>query len=100
MPEQEDLLADARASFQREAVERRRLHNLVQELRGNIRVYVRVKPLTPQEHAAGQASVLRCENDRRIYCMDVQGTAKVCRGLHPPQHLLPTVIAADAALTA
>ncbi len=28
-------------------MERRRLHNLVQELRGNIRVYIRVKPATP-----------------------------------------------------
>lgn len=37
-PLQEDLLAESRAAYQREAVERRRLHNLVQELRGNIRV--------------------------------------------------------------
>jgi len=73
--EQEDLLADVRAAYQREAVERRRLHNLVQELRGNIRVYVRVKPVTPDEAAAGARSVLRCETDSRISC-NVQGSNK------------------------
>ena len=30
LKQQEDLLAEARAAYQREAVERRRLHNLVQ----------------------------------------------------------------------
>ena len=82
---QADLLADARAAFQREALERRRLHNLVQELQGNIRVFVRVKPLMPEELAGGQASVLRCESDRRIHCM-VQGSAKV---LPEASHRLP-----------
>ena len=49
--------------------ERRRLHNLVQELRGNIRVYVRVKPLTPDEKAAGMSPVLKCSSDAsRIEC--------------------------------
>ena len=68
-------MADVRAAYQREAVERRRLHNLVQELRGNIRVYVRVKPVTPDEAAAGARSVLRCETDSRISC-NVQGSNK------------------------
>jgi Microtubule binding/Filamin/ABP280 repeat len=49
--------------------ERRRLHNLVQELRGNIRVYVRVKPLTPDEAATGTTPVLKCSSDAsRIEC--------------------------------
>jgi hypothetical protein len=72
---QEDLLTDVRAAYQREAVERRRLHNLVQELRGNIRVYVRVKPIMPDEAAAGATSVLRSESDSRISC-NVQGNHK------------------------
>ena len=72
---QEDLLTDVRAAYQREAVERRRLHNLVQELRGNIRVYVRVKPIMPDEAAAGATTVLRCESDSRISC-NVQGNHK------------------------
>lgn len=33
------------AKYLKEAEKRRKLHNLVQELRGNIRVYVRVRPL-------------------------------------------------------
>ncbi|NXV89990.1 KIFC1 protein, partial [Calonectris borealis] len=30
-------------------MERRRLHNLVQELKGNIRVFCRVRPVLPEE---------------------------------------------------
>ena len=37
-----------------------------QELRGNIRVYVRVKPLSPEEREAGVQPVLRCTDDSRI----------------------------------
>eukprot|EP00959_Pyramimonas_sp_CCMP1952_P320875 6714981-Pyramimonas_sp.AAC.1 len=47
------LLEESRASFQREAVERKRLHNLVQELKGNIRVFCRVKPLSEDEIRSG-----------------------------------------------
>lgn len=63
-------------------MERRRLHNLVQQLQGNIRVYVRVKPLSAKELEDDQKSVLRCESDRRISCL-VQGVAKV-RPLQSP----------------
>jgi Microtubule binding len=63
---QEDMLAECRAAYRREAVERRRLHNLVQELRGNVRVYVRVKPLTPAEKAGSQGCVVSCESDTRV----------------------------------
>ncbi|KAK9829410.1 hypothetical protein WJX72_005680 [[Myrmecia] bisecta] len=73
--QQEALMAETRAAYNREAVERRRLHNVVQELRGNIRVYVRVKPLTAEEGAAGMFSVLRCADDHRIQCT-AQGSAK------------------------
>ena len=160
-PLQEDLLAESRAAYQREAVERRRLHNLVQELRGNIRVrvahvprlhkklgssvlygyigarqclqlhskcmltldeqghansalilqwahknhncrvacvvscstqsmqiicvqvYVRAKPLTVAERAAGLAAVVRCESDHRV-SLTFQGAPKV--------HCLPAVL--------
>ena len=40
----------------------------MQELRGNIRVYVRVKPLTPDEVSGGLRSVLHCPSDNRIEC--------------------------------
>jgi hypothetical protein len=32
--------------MKKEVAERKRLHNLVQELRGNIRVFCRVRPLS------------------------------------------------------
>ena len=63
------LLEESRKSFQREAVERKRLHNLVQELKGNIRVFCRVKPLTSDEAVAGHRSSVRVqENQRSLTC--------------------------------
>ncbi len=35
--------------YQREMVERKRLHNIIQELKGNIRVYLRCRPPTTKE---------------------------------------------------
>ncbi|CAL8470626.1 g10168 [Coccomyxa elongata] len=63
---QETALAESRAALGRESAARRRLHNLVQELRGNIRVFVRVKPAD----AAGRGGtpVLACEDSHRISC--------------------------------
>lgn len=40
--------------YQRESAERRRLFNLVQELRGNIRVFCRVRPVIAQEREMGE----------------------------------------------
>ena len=59
MAHQNILLEESKLSFQREAMERKRLHNLVQELKGNIRVFVRIKPLTAEEAASGQQEHLR-----------------------------------------
>lgn len=41
------------ARYRKEMAERRRLFNLVQELRGNIRVYCRVRPMMEGEQKAG-----------------------------------------------
>ena len=47
----------------------------VQELRGNIRVYVRVKPLTEDEIASGITPVLRCTAEgSRIECLSANST--------------------------
>lgn len=47
----------------------------MQELRGNIRVYVRIKPLTADEVAAGVSPVLRCTADSsRIECLSANST--------------------------
>ena len=72
MPVQDLVLAESKAALAREAAARRKLHNLVQELRGNIRVFVRVKPADAR---ARGASVLACEDGHRIACT-AAGTTK------------------------
>ena len=62
---QDLVLAESKAALAREAAARRKLHNLVQELRGNIRVFVRVKPADAR---ARGTSVLACEDGHRIAC--------------------------------
>ena len=62
---QDSVLAESKAALAREAAARRKLHNLVQELRGNIRVFVRVKPADAR---ARGAPVLACEDGHRIAC--------------------------------
>ncbi|KAK7235278.1 microtubule motor protein [Aureococcus anophagefferens] len=42
-------LAETTRKYKRELGERKRLHNLVQELRGNIRVFCRVRPVSKRE---------------------------------------------------
>lgn len=71
---QEAALAESRAALGRESAARRRLHNLVQELRGNIRVFVRVKPADAA--GRGGAPVLACEDSHRISCT-AAGSTKV-----------------------
>ncbi|NXJ86890.1 CTK2 protein, partial [Trogon melanurus] len=46
---QEQLLAQQDERLHGLEMERRRLHNLVQELKGNIRVFCRVRPVLPEE---------------------------------------------------
>ena len=44
-----DALAESFTRYKREMAERKRLHNLVQELKGNIRVFMRCRPPTSKE---------------------------------------------------
>ncbi|NXH40462.1 KIFC1 protein, partial [Dicaeum eximium] len=46
---QRTLLAEHEERIHQLEMERRRLHNDIQELRGNIRVFCRVRPLLPEE---------------------------------------------------
>lgn len=50
-----DAYAALTTRYKKELMERRRLHNLVQELRGNIRVYCRARPPLPFELEAGNS---------------------------------------------
>ena len=43
----------ARENYKNEIVERRKLHNQLLELRGNIRVFVRVRPISSTEYGDG-----------------------------------------------
>lgn len=72
-----DGIQELRANYRREHAERRRLFNLVQELRGNIRVFCRCRPPSDRELSntvEGQAAVcvsfpedamVRVANDRQ-----------------------------------
>ncbi|RKP33730.1 P-loop containing nucleoside triphosphate hydrolase protein [Dimargaris cristalligena] len=47
-----DLTADLEARLRDEETTRRRLHNTIQELKGNIRVFCRVRPILPSDGLA------------------------------------------------
>ena len=53
-------LAEAKRKYHKELAERKRLHNLVQELRGNIRVFCRVRPVSPRERENAGAEMTQC----------------------------------------
>ncbi|EER20495.1 kinesin, putative [Perkinsus marinus ATCC 50983] len=58
-----------------ETKKRRELHNIVQELRGNIRVFVRVRPLLEKERAEGYCVEFPDVNTIQIFSRELQ-TAK------------------------
>ncbi|NWI65465.1 CTK2 protein, partial [Todus mexicanus] len=51
----DQLLEQQGEQLHRLEMERRRLHNLAQELKGNIRVFCRVRPVLPEEEARQQS---------------------------------------------
>lgn len=60
LAKQSQLLATAMSKYKKELSGRRKYFNLVQELRGNIRVFCRVRPVLPHDtkYDAGNTSVL------------------------------------------
>jgi len=72
------LQASLEAQIQEGRAERRRMHNLIQELRGNVRVFARIRPFLPGDHAAEDAEpcvVPKSETSLKIM-MDEKGTAE------------------------
>ena len=67
---QSDLAVRAMSTLQeklrRETDLRRKLHNLVQELKGNIRVYVRIRPLLLPEIDSGKIEVVHASTDTEL----------------------------------
>merc|ERR1719281_735700 len=55
----EKLVTDTMEKYKKELSLRRKYFNLVQELRGNIRVFCRVRPLLPFELKKGATSCLK-----------------------------------------
>jgi hypothetical protein len=60
--EKKATIAAMKEQVERGHAEIRRLHNIIQELRGNIRVFARVRPLAPSE---GTTSAITCHEDER-----------------------------------
>lgn len=54
----EEQLSIAQDKYRKEVTERKRLHNVVQELKGNIRVFARSRPLSSKDRAAGKAAAV------------------------------------------
>jgi hypothetical protein len=69
--------AELQQSYRKEMKERRRLFNIIQELKGNIRVYCRVRPLSPEEErgkgGVSRARVSTCARacERSVPCAQV-----------------------------
>lgn len=88
---QDLMLAESKAALAREAAARRKLHNLVQELRGNIRVFVRVRPADARSKGA---PVLAVEDGQRIACTaagatKVRAPSNSCHHTVVRSHTLP-----------
>lgn len=68
MTNERDLLAkendELQAQAREDAKQRRKLHNMIQELKGNIRVFCRVRPPTQKESEAAQQSPLFEYNEK------------------------------------
>lgn len=64
------------ANYRREMKERKRLFNLVQELRGNIRVFCRVRPVNPREIAEGGSVVAQFPEEDEISMVNDRGKQK------------------------
>ena len=72
----EGAMEEARGKMKKEVAERKRLHNLVQELRGNIRVFCRVRPLSTKNVAEGATSGVGFPSDVDITVETVDSGGK------------------------
>jgi hypothetical protein len=85
----EEELVDTRAKHRKEMVERKRLHNQLLELRGNIRVFCRVRPLNSRE----KESCVTFPEEANICIDQVQHSTPKNKTLNPYQtnhQLVPT----------
>mmetsp|Transcript_67162 Transcript_67162/g.160536 ORF Transcript_67162/g.160536 Transcript_67162/m.160536 type:complete len:820 (+) Transcript_67162:147-2606(+) len=59
-------MAEAETRLKKEVTERKRLHNLVQELKGNIRVFCRVRPMSNKNLENGDAKAVSFPSDTEV----------------------------------
>ena len=60
------MVAELEARAAEGEIVRRRLHNTLQELRGNLRVISRVRPLLPTDRTASPVPAVWCEADSTV----------------------------------
>ncbi|KAF0685983.1 Aste57867_22186 [Aphanomyces stellatus] len=63
MEEKDRLLAELQAKVKEGEIQRRKMHNTIQELRGNVRVFARTRPFLPSDGTDGVASAVACDVD-------------------------------------
>ncbi|EAN78855.1 C-terminal motor kinesin, putative [Trypanosoma brucei brucei TREU927] len=71
------LLVRTQELYKREMKLRKQYYNQIQELKGNIRVYCRVRPLLPREVAAGHTNIMDFPSADEIRVNDPAGRQKV-----------------------
>ncbi|KAG8347358.1 Microtubule binding Kinesin motor domain [Trypanosoma vivax] len=62
--------------YKKEMKLRKQYYNTIQELKGNIRVYCRVRPLLPREISAGHTSIMEFPSSDEIKLVDQNGRPK------------------------
>ena len=64
-----ELQEEMKAKMRWEETERRRLHNMVQELKGNIRVFCRMRPLLGEEKETGDIKHVNITTEKNMELM-------------------------------
>lgn len=75
----ESIIADLQADLREAETIRRKLHNEVQELRGNIRVFARIRPALAQQKASTLAT-MKFPNPREARALEILTAAESAAG--------------------
>ncbi|EXJ68356.1 kinesin family member C1 [Cladophialophora psammophila CBS 110553] len=73
MNEALEKATECEEKLRREEILRRKLHNQVQELKGNIRVFCRVRPTSGSEEAEETAKITFPESDEEVRDIEIKG---------------------------
>lgn len=83
------VVAELRQKLRHSEEKRRQLHAKVQELRGNVRVFVRVRPLLSGDKETRDSSVI-CNKDTNsialIHSLPASGSGTACSSIKPLTH--------------